>query len=328
MIPIARHLVYHVPAGQEAVIALKGFNLDGRPLQATITQLPLNGQVYQLSQVYSLYGYDPKKDTNPITTVPSAVTGSKNRVVFARPQFGGPPINCKFAEFRYTLTNGVDVSKEGIVFITTDEALMTSTFNVDTEGWTIGLNGKATTPTYQPVSRGNLLSYYIYATDAVIHRNDVGDDTTRWYFYAPPKFLGNQWAAYGGSLDFVLFSSEGSFDLANLNLGGTDNLVVLECATCAMNTGITLAMPLSYMFKFDGSVTQFRLPLDERMGWLKDPKNVLVAWAPPTMCEMVSVLSALSGIRILGDFTRGYETVALDSVTLRHGPGQPVACYP
>jgi hypothetical protein len=86
-------------------------------------------------------------------------------------------------------------------------------------------------------------------------------------------------------------------------------------------------MPLSPVFSYDGTITQFKLPLTELAGWVKDPKNILLPWAPPNQCEFVSVLSSLSSLRILGDFTRGYESVALDSVTLRHGPGQPVKCY-
>ena len=36
-------------------------------------------------------------------------------------------------------------------------------------------------------------------------------------------------------------------------------------------------------------------------------------WAP-RRCEMVEVLAGLTAVRILGDFSRWYESVALDSV--------------
>ncbi|KAF4317875.1 hypothetical protein BBO99_00003746 [Phytophthora kernoviae] len=233
-------------------------------------------------------------------------------------------------EFRYTMSDGVTTSDEGIVVITTNDALVSSTFDLDVDNWGLISNGAGgdSRPHFQPISRGVQLSYYIYGIDAVIHRrDDTGDDSMLWYFTAPPKFTGNYWAAYGGSLDFVLSSAEGSFDAANLNLAGTGHLVELECSTCAQFTGITLAMPLSPVFSYDGTTTQFRLPLNERTGWVKDPKNILVSWEPPSQCEFVSVLTGLSALRILGDYTRGYESVALDTVTLRHGPGQPVKCY-
>lgn len=325
--PVARHQVYHVKPGTEEVVVLKGFNADGKRLQAKITSLPLNGELYQLSHVFSHYGYDPKRASSPIREVPAVVTGSKNRIVFRRDALGGPPPHTKFAEFRYTLTDGMETSEEGIIVITADEALVTSAFDFGTEDWKILDNGKTAVPKHQPISRGNLLSYYIYASDSIIHHQENGDDAVRWTFSAPAKFLGNQWAAYGGSLDFVLFSSEGSFAHSNLNLAGNGNLVVMECSTCNQNKGVTVAMPLTLVFKFDGTITQFRLPLTEKAGWLKDPKNVLHPWTPPTQCELVSVLSALSSLRILGDFTQGHETVALDSVAFRHGPGFPLGCY-
>jgi hypothetical protein len=203
---------------------------------------------------------------------------------------------------------------------------MSSTFESGLESWTIIDNGNGE-PAHQPLSRGSL-SYYIYGIDSLIHRKETGDDSSLWYFKAPAKFLGNHWAAYGGSLNFILSSAEGSFELANLNRYGLGHLVILECATCKMNAGVRLVMQLSKTFSFDGSTTQFVLPLNENAGWIVDPKNVIIdAWPIPTQCEFVEVLTKLSGVKILGDFTRGYESVALDTVTFKHGPGQPMACY-
>merc|ERR1711871_1512273 len=60
-------------------------------------------------------------------------------------------------------------------------------------------------------------------------------DTQQWYFVAPPRFLGFQGMHYGGELAFSLMSSAGDFTANNLNDGGRQDLVVLECATCAAN---------------------------------------------------------------------------------------------
>jgi protein involved in polysaccharide export with SLBB domain len=54
--PVARNLVYHVAPGDEVIVTLKGWNYDGQALKATITSLPQNGEIYQLSQVFSDYG--------------------------------------------------------------------------------------------------------------------------------------------------------------------------------------------------------------------------------------------------------------------------------
>ena len=70
------------------------------------------------------------------------------------------------------------------------------------------------------------------------------------------------------------------------------------------------------------------LPLDETLGWVKDPKNSLKTWWRPTQCEMIQVLSALSAVRILGDFSRATETIALDDVRFVQPAPGPEATIP
>ena len=50
----------------------------------TISNLPVSGSIYQLSQVFSMYGYEPKKGVQ-ITSTSTAITGSDNRLVYTRP---------------------------------------------------------------------------------------------------------------------------------------------------------------------------------------------------------------------------------------------------
>merc|ERR1712205_34000 len=84
---------------------------------------------------------------------------------------------------------------------------------------------------------------------------------------------------------------------------------VLECATCATNTGIRLVVRMANgaagnadaYRTFDGKPKAFRVPLTES-AWLKDPKSTLELWQPPTQCEMFEVLSNLSAGRVLDDF--------------------------
>ena len=97
------------------------------------------------------------------------------------------------------------------------------------------------------------------------------------------------------------------------------NLVELDCAQCEgpVGAGITLVFPLSAALAttpFKGEATTFTLPLTEGAGWLKDPQNTLKKWEPPSKCDMIQVLSRLSSVHILGDWTTWYETVALDNV--------------
>ncbi|RHY86577.1 hypothetical protein DYB31_015865, partial [Aphanomyces astaci] len=99
---VARNLVYHVDPGQDVVITLKGYSMAGRALTVSIATLPSAGFIYQLSQVYSDFGYDPKKTPAAITTVPTLVTGSNYRVVFSRP-FSNSPLDSKVWNLLYSL---------------------------------------------------------------------------------------------------------------------------------------------------------------------------------------------------------------------------------
>lgn len=77
---------------------------------------------------------------------------------------------------------------------------------------------------------------------------------------------------------------------------------------------------------FSGSTTTFTIPLMEDKGWLKDPQNILIAWKAPSKCDLIQVLSRLSSLRILGDWTNWYESVALDNVGLFNVKGQLPLC--
>ena len=76
----------------------------------------------------------------------------------------------------------------------------------------------------------------------------------------------------------------------------------------------------------DGKAKQVSIPLVES-AWKKDPRNVLLPWAAPSQCEFVEALAGISNLRILGDHTRWYESVGLDTVSVTHGTGGvPMAC--
>lgn len=90
----------------------------------------------------------------------------------------------------------------------------------------------------------------------------------------------------------------------------------LECIDCIgpVRKGITLVYPLATLLKnnnnkkyfqntkseSNNNVEVFRLLLNEKFGWLKDPQNTLLPWSPPSQCDLIQVLSRLSAIKILG----------------------------
>jgi len=175
-------------------------------------------------------------------------------------------------------------------------------------------------PKWERSSRGKGLSQYIHHTDKDIKVDGSGSDEKLWYFTAPAKFLKHQGISYGGALHFTQSASTGDFSPANLN--SHPAMVILECATCKdisasttaaaqFNKGVRLVYHSST--PFDGTTTKFKV--DFKTGvWYKDPKNVLNNWPLATECELIEVLSHLTGMYILGDHTKWYETVALDDV--------------
>lgn len=338
--PIALHQLVIVPAGGDAVVPLRGYDKDGDPLKATVQSLPGGtGAVYQLSKVYSDYGYEPKKGV--AVAVGQDVTGSQgNRIYYKRPAADAAPVGA-YGIMTYTvkdLTSSNKVKSESppgmVTFVPPSGIVVGSHFSRGAEGWTIvGNKASGGHPvTYEASSRGEL-NHYVYGSDDTINTADAsGNDLSLWYFQAPPKFLGHQGIAYGGTLDFTLSSFHGDFGAGKLNTGlpGQSaglHLVEVYCAACNVNRGVTLAFPVKALPRaFSGSTLRVAVPLRETAGWVEDPKNTLVKWAPPTQCTFIEVLSGLTSLKILGDFTKWYESVALDTVQFINLKAQVPVC--
>jgi hypothetical protein len=254
------------------------------------------------------------------------------------------------------ITAGKNTSFDGTVTIVDKSGtIVGSDFLSGDEGWTILGNAKAgavTVPQFEPFNRGKSFNHYIYAKDDIINHSKFGDqDKSLWYFNAPAKFLGNKGAAYGGHISFSIGLFAG--DIASLSKGL--NLVELECKECGYNAGIRLvhrfskihfkhaiahftplhisnaqsASPCSLITAHEVGVLNVqwcKIELLETVNWLKDPQDSLKQWSPPSRCEFIQVLSRLSGLRILGDITTWYETVALDNVFLSNNKNIVPVC--
>lgn len=312
-----------VTKNTDVVINLQGFDLDGDSLTVTITSLPSAGSLYQLSQVFNDYGYEPKRGSS--VTSNTVVSGSNQRIIYSPPPNRNAPVG-KWASFTYTVTDGTTTSHQGIVsLVSSDRVLVGSRFDNNAEGWSIDNNGVGGAGVfYEPTSRG-ALNHYIWSRDTNINVNTPGgSDKDQWMFRAPSKFLGNQVIAYGGAISFWMSSASGDFAASNRNSG--DDLIELVCTSCASQKGIRLVRRMSQGTVFNGSPTFISIPLVES-SWLKDSKNTLVPFAAPTACELAEVLEGLTSFRILGDFTKWYESVSIDKVEISHGAGVPLACY-
>ena len=84
---IAQHQLIVVEPSGNTVIKLKFYDGSTTDFKFGIQTLPQSGSLYQLSQVYSNYGYEPKHGQQ-ITSKDkeTVVTGSNNRVYYTRPK--------------------------------------------------------------------------------------------------------------------------------------------------------------------------------------------------------------------------------------------------
>jgi hypothetical protein len=141
-IPIAMHQLVVVENAGSSVIRLKSYDVNSYNVSSAITyiycvrqisalnhdlmllqiqykvsSLPQSGSVYQLSQVYSAYGYEPKAG-NAVTTTNTVVTGSNNRIYYKRPSpdaAGLDKVNINLCIVVCTQTNLENVPFSGIV---------------------------------------------------------------------------------------------------------------------------------------------------------------------------------------------------------------------
>lgn len=309
-----------VASNGQVLIRLGGYDTYGaQRLTATVSGASeLNGRLSQLSRVFSTYGYEPKAG-DPIINNDSVVTGSLNRVLYTPNYVGTQSQISKLDSFTYRLSNGTSISLPGYIIIVSADSggILGFDFNEgNNQGWYIYGNQILSEASFEPSSRGSLLNYYIYGSDDEINVDSRGGDTALWYFQAPQSSLVNLNVAYKGYLRFDLSALAGDF--SQLNPPST-NVVELECSKCngPNKLGLTLGFPISALSSpFNGSTTTFTLSLDETFGWLKDPQNVLLQWSVPSQCDMINVLSGLTALRILGDWTTWYETIAMDNVMI------------
>lgn len=347
-VPIAMHQLIVVPQASNAVIRLKGFDSTNKPaLTYTVNKPTLTGNLYQLSQVYSNYNIEPKMGTPFSSTM--NVTGSNNRVYYTRPN---PDMitNKLWDTFTFTVTNKLTRAKSypgTVTMVAPNGYLVSSNFLLNNEGWNIvGNKASSMAATYEPFSRGQQLNHYIMGTDDVVNvlyqnGNNRGltkpasqlmaaekSDASLWYFHAPSKYYGNFGISYTGTLSFTMASFSGDFTV--LNRGDTQ-VVQMECTQCIgpVTKGIKLVYTMSTLLAKQklntgsSSTTMFSIPLTETSGWQIDPQNTLITtWRQPTKCEFIQVLSAITSLNVLGDWTVGVESVGLDNVSIAANTNQ------
>lgn len=303
---------------------------------------PKNGEKIELGTMISGEKTLPKSSNAVSLDQKVAVTEPAQRIFYVRPNPDRLPTNSKYATIDYMVSRKSDgyLSQIGTIHIAPPTgAIVGSDFTsygaakansiAALDGWEIignhhivaSVNGNvqpkaSTLPSFERFRIGNLHNHYIVGKeDSIDIAHAEGGDRQLWYFQAPAKFLGNQGIAYRGHFSFALVSISGDF--AQMNDLNTLNFVELECATCdgPVRKGLKIVYRVSqWPHPFTGAAQQIRIHLHEQGGWLKDSQDLLVPWSAPSQCDMLQVLGRLSAVRILGDFTKGFETIALDDV--------------
>jgi hypothetical protein len=173
-----------------------------------------------------------------------------------------------------------------------------ATFLLDNEGWTIVGNKRTTEAKHQSYIMGPKMSNYILGTDDLVNvdfRNR--DDKNLWYFRSPPITLVKRPVL----MVFTITSFSGDFTKLNAGLplvkvNGADNLSVVF-DKLVFNNAQVIDDANTHLFDgahlFNGKMTTVNVPLAHL--------NAKIFQKPFT-------------IEILGDWTRGIETVAIDNV--------------
>jgi hypothetical protein len=166
----------------------------------------------------------------------------------------------------------------------TNRVVVSSTFDTDTEGWTL----KGGAENLSHIAQGGQPGGYVRA-------QDLEGDHEDWFWQAPPKFLGDQSVAYEGLLRFKLAQND-----ITTPYTATDDVVL-----------VGEALTLYYKIDTPGTGwTRYSVPLVETVGWRKGDDTA------PTEAEMRRVLSSLRALYIRGEHKNGPDVGNLDEVFL------------
>ena len=330
------------------IITLRPYDTDTAAYKLTSKVLSLpavptttsGGALYKINSNYVKHGANHPFKTKGEAPISSAMlpytldSTDGIRLVYARVEGERRSTAGVLDVFTYTVDDGTSTSLAGTITILSEgsKKLVSSSFDGDDEGWKIEGNRLKNSVNYENSSRGKELNHYVFGTDDSITSSNTDSsspDTSLWRFVAPSKFHGNFATGYNGNLKFTVSSFSGDFSANNLNYDNSGNtnslsntvkpntsnhLVKIHCKTCKVNTGVTIAYPFPQ--DYTGKTKVFDLLMNEN-NWLIDPENSLTLWSAPTKCEFLEVLSSMSSLSILGDFTRWYESIAIDDVVLK-----------
>lgn len=322
--PVARHVAFNVEVNKPGIAQLSGYEENNHPLEYYIMSLPKVGKLYETSQNYRSYGSEPKNAPTPIQghQIPFLVTDQRFRVAYIPPANVFAPVG-RWASFSYGVKDTTDnvFSEMGRVVLSNAAGIVVgSSFVSGADGWTVEGNLLQSAPVHQPYSWGQM-NRYIYGTDEVQHVDFItGVDRQSWYFVAPQSYSSQDMAtAYGGTLSFTVKATYGDFDYLNQPL----DWLVLECSSCNDANGLRIVRQVDAFFNWHGEEKKVQLEIRGGNSWVRDPLNGALPHTSATDCEIAATLNGLTKLKILGDFAKAGEGVAIDDVQITSAPVQP-----
>jgi hypothetical protein len=272
-----------------------------------------NGSFYQLSNVFSKYGYVPyqgKQITNS-----TVITGSKGRFVYRLKNGNNYQFNNGVIDSVNIVIHFADNNKKPgilsgkIVFLPKSGTFVSSDFLLSNDGWKIMYNHPRRTPVQDPTYcnwNHNDISMFITGTDNYVNLDKSHThDNSLWYFRSPAKYNIDLSLAYLGWIDFSLVVLSGDFSKRNnLNLFP---IIKIACNNLFDSIGYYSTM----IFNNNTNNIHFHIKLDENL-WTTPYKNERKI----SKQNFIRCLSDVNSFEILGDWTSGIETVGLDSVRI------------
>jgi len=274
----------------------------------------VNGNFYQVSNIFSTHGYKPYQGTQIFNS--TQITGNKGMFVYKPNTLFNSQTDLKvvdIVDLNIWLidNNRKNITLEGkIVFLPNSGIFVSSNFLLKNDGWKIVGNNPIHTPIQEPIYCNwnyNNFSMFITGTDNYINlHNNYLYDKSKWYFKAPDKYNTDLSLAYGGYIKFTQMFFSGDFSKLN-NLENIP-LIKIQCSKFSYS--------LNYFFKnkINSFENKFIIKFDEKY-WNKS-YNLFNNYYQLSKSEFVECLRNIDSLEILGDWTIGLESVGLDSVSI------------
>ena len=185
------------------------------------------------------------------------------------------------------------------------DPLFQNKFYLNNEGWNI-TGYKNVAAIFMPYSLDGLMSNFIVGKDDVINVDSKNrDDRNLWFF--SKQMPANFSLSNASALSFTMTSLVGDF--TNLNNPNSSASAFVKLFNNVSNDYIIFPV-INLIQQYDGKIKEFYIPLINQI-WVNGTNNM-----PTAYDDFKRILKNISRIDILGDWTRGNETIGLDNVKI------------